>query len=140
MLAVEQRGETHFLSNEEKEKLIEDYVESETAGARKRVDNTEAVVPQEEHNMTHAEIVGLMSSEPENTFEEMLVAIGDSLSDLASSDHGEEGEVEDDEEPASAKTKSPSSNLFSLLYPQTQKNEIEVSLKYGIALLFQSVL
>jgi hypothetical protein len=40
----------------------------------------------------------------------------------------------------SAKTKSPSSNLFSLLYPQTQKNEIEVSLKYGIALLFQSVL
>jgi len=39
----------------------------------------------------------------------------------------------------SAKTKSPSSNLFSLLYPQTQKNEIEVSLKYGIALLFQSV-
>jgi hypothetical protein len=41
---------------------------------------------------------------------------------------------------SSAKTKSPSSNLFSLLYPQTQKNEIEVSLKYGIALLFQSVL
>jgi len=40
----------------------------------------------------------------------------------------------------SAKTKSPSLNLFSLLYPQTQKNEIEVSLKYGIALLFQSVL
>jgi hypothetical protein len=40
----------------------------------------------------------------------------------------------------SAKTKSPSSNLFSLLYPQTQKNEIEVALKYGIALLFQSVL
>jgi len=33
----------------------------------------------------------------------------------------------------SAKTKSPSLNLFSLLYPQTQKNEIEVSLKYGIA-------
>jgi hypothetical protein len=40
----------------------------------------------------------------------------------------------------SAKTKSPSLNLFSLLYPQTQKNEIEVSLKYGIASLFQSVL
>jgi len=39
-----------------------------------------------------------------------------------------------------AKTKSPSVNLFSLLYPQTQKNEIKVSLKYGIALMFQSVL
>jgi len=40
----------------------------------------------------------------------------------------------------SAKTQSPSFNLFSLLYPQTQKNEIEVSLKYGIASLYQSVL
>jgi len=40
----------------------------------------------------------------------------------------------------SAKTRFPSSNLFSLLYPQTQKNEMEVSLKYGIALTFQSVL
>jgi hypothetical protein len=43
-------------------------------------------------------------------------------------------------EPTSGKTKSPSLNLFSLLYPQTQKNQIEISLKYGIALLFQSVL
>ena len=40
----------------------------------------------------------------------------------------------------SAETKSPSLNLFSLLYPQTQKDENEVSLQYGIALLFQSVL
>ena len=48
--------------------------------------------------MTHAEITGLTSREPEKTFEEMLVAIGDSLSDLASSDDGEDGEDEDDEE------------------------------------------
>jgi hypothetical protein len=41
---------------------------------------------------------------------------------------------------SSAKTKSPLLNLFSLLYPQTQINEIEVSMKYGIALLFQIVL
>ena len=39
----------------------------------------------------------------------------------------------------SAKTRFPSLYLFSLLYPQTQKNKIEVSLQYGIALLFQSV-
>jgi hypothetical protein len=31
---TEKRRETHFLSNEEKEKWIEDYVERETAGAR----------------------------------------------------------------------------------------------------------
>jgi len=48
--------------------------------------------------MTQAEIAGLTSREPEKTFEEMLVAIGDSLSDLASSDDGEDGEDEDDEE------------------------------------------
>jgi len=41
---------------------------------------------------------------------------------------------------ASAKTEFPSTNLFSLFYPQTQKNEIEVSLKYGIAVLFRNVL
>jgi len=39
-----------------------------------------------------------MSREPEKTFEEILVAIGDSLSDLASSDDGEDREDEDDEE------------------------------------------
>jgi len=48
--------------------------------------------------MTHAEIAGLTSREPEKTFEEMLVAIGDSRSNLASSDDGEDGEDEDDEE------------------------------------------
>jgi hypothetical protein len=48
--------------------------------------------------MTHAEIAGLTSREPEKTFEEMLAAIGDSLSDLASSNDGEDGEDEDDED------------------------------------------
>jgi hypothetical protein len=88
----------HFLSNEEEEKWIEDYVERETAGARKRVEDAEAVVPQEEDNMTHAEIAGLTPREPEKTFQEMLVAIGDNLSDHASSDNREDGEEEDDEE------------------------------------------
>jgi hypothetical protein len=97
-LAAEKRRETHFLSNEEKEKWIEDYVERETAGARKRVEDAEAAVQQELDNMTHAEIVGMTSRESQKTFEEMLVAIRDSLSDLASSDHGEDGEEEDDEE------------------------------------------
>jgi hypothetical protein len=46
-LAAEKRQETHFLSNEEKEKWIKDYVERETAEARKRVEDTEAAVQQE---------------------------------------------------------------------------------------------
>jgi len=97
-LAAETRRETHFLSNEENEKWIEDYVERETAGARRRVEDAEAAVQQEQDDITHAEIAGLTSREPGKTFEEMLIAIGDSLSDLASSDDGEDGEDEDDEE------------------------------------------
>jgi hypothetical protein len=73
-------------------------VERETAGARKRVEDAEAAVQQEKDDMTHADIAGLTSREPEKTFEEMLVALRDSLSDLASSDNGEDGEEEDDEE------------------------------------------
>jgi len=42
--------------------------------------------------------VGLTNGEPEKTFQEMMVAIGDSVSDLASSDNGEDGDDEDDEE------------------------------------------
>jgi hypothetical protein len=88
----------HILSNEETEKWIEDYVERETAGARKRVKDAEAAVQQKQDYMTHAEIMGSTSGEPEKTFEEMLVANGDSLSDLASSDDVEDGYDEDDKE------------------------------------------
>jgi len=48
--------------------------------------------------MTYAEIAGLTSREPEKTFEEMHVTIGDSLSDLVSSDDWEDGDEGDDEE------------------------------------------
>jgi len=97
-LEAEKRRATHFVSNEEKEKWIEDYVEGETAGARKRVEDAEAAVQQEQDDITHAKIVGSTSREPEKTFEEILVAIGDSLSDLASFDDGEDGEDEHDDE------------------------------------------
>ena len=46
-LAVEKLQETHFLSNEEKEKWNEDYAERETAGARKRVEDAQVAVQQE---------------------------------------------------------------------------------------------
>jgi len=54
-----------LLSNEEKTKWIEDYVESETAGAIKRVEDAEAAVEPEQDDITHAEIVGLTPREPE---------------------------------------------------------------------------
>jgi len=43
-LAAEKRQETHFLSNEEKEKWIEDIVERETAVARTRVHDPETAL------------------------------------------------------------------------------------------------
>jgi hypothetical protein len=60
-LAVEKQPETHFLWNEEKVEWIQYYVERETAGARKRVDDAEAAVQQQQENLAHAESTGLMS-------------------------------------------------------------------------------
>jgi hypothetical protein len=60
-LAAKKRREIHSLSNEQKEKWIEDYLERETAGARKRVEDPAAAVQQEQDDMTQAEIAGLTS-------------------------------------------------------------------------------
>jgi len=87
----------NFLSNEEKAKCIEDYAERETAGARMQVEDAEAAVQREQQDMKHAEIAGSMTTEAEMTFQEMMVAIGDTLSDLASSNDGEDGEDDDDD-------------------------------------------
>jgi len=48
--------------------------------------------------MRHVENAQLTTTKPETSFEEMLNAIGDSLSNLASSNNEEDGEDEDDEE------------------------------------------
>jgi len=89
--------ETHILSNEEKVKLIKDYVERETTEARKGVEDAETAIKQLQDDMRNADKAGLTTTKPETTFEEILNAIGDSLSDFASSDDGEDGEDEDDD-------------------------------------------
>jgi hypothetical protein len=94
-LAAEKRQETHFLSNEEKEKWIEDFVDRETAVARKCVQDAETAIMQD---MTTAENECATTGKPETMFEEMLNAIGDSLSDFASSDNEQDGEDEEDDE------------------------------------------
>jgi hypothetical protein len=62
------------------------------------IEDAEPVVQQEQDDMTHAEIAGLTSRQPEKTFDEMLVPIVDLQNDLASSDDGEDVAGEDDEE------------------------------------------
>jgi len=93
----------YFLSNDEKAKWIEDHVERESAGQRKRVEDAEAAVQQQQDDMMHIEIMRVTSQEPGKMFQEMLVAIGDSLSDLACSDVGEDELDDNDEETENCK-------------------------------------
>jgi len=53
---------------------------------------------QEQEDMRNAEMAGLTTRKPEKRFEEMLNAIRDSLSDLASSNNEENREDEEDDE------------------------------------------
>ena len=77
-------------------KCIQDHVETETAMARKRVQDAKTAIIQEREDMITGENAGAMIRKPKKTFEEMLHAIRDSLSDLASSD--DEQDVEDEED------------------------------------------
>jgi len=97
-LSAEKRMETHFLCNKEKVKWIEDNVNGETAAARKRVQDAETATMQEQDHLGYVEKARSTSTKLETTCKEMLSAIGDSLSDLASSEDEEDGEDEDDDE------------------------------------------
>ena len=97
-LRAAKRRETRCLSYEEKVEWIEDYVEKETAVARTRVEDAEKAIKQEQEDMRNTEKAGLTSTKHKTTFEEMFDAIGDSLSNLACSDDGENGQDEDDDE------------------------------------------
>jgi len=97
-LAAERRQETNILNTKEKEKWIKDYIERETAVARNRVEDAETAIKQEQDDMKCAESGGLTSREPGQMFEEMLDAIGDSLSDLASLDNQKDAEDDQDTE------------------------------------------
>ena len=76
---AEKRQETHLLSNEEKEKSIEDYVESETTVARSRVEDAQRAIKQEQEAMRKADNVGLTIRELDKRSPEMMVDFGDSL-------------------------------------------------------------
>ena len=93
-LAADITQETHWLSNTQKEKQIKDYVERETALARKRVDNAETVIKQELEDTSNAEHAGLTTREPEKAFEEMKITIRESQSDYENPDNVEDGKDE----------------------------------------------
>jgi len=94
---AEKSRETHFLTNEDKEKWIQDNDQRETAVARKRVEDAETAIKKVHNDMINADNTGLTTREPKTMCEEMMIAFRDSLSDLASSDDEEDGDDEDDE-------------------------------------------
>jgi len=53
---------------------------------------------QDQKQMRNVQKARSTTTKPETTFQEMLNAIGDSLSDLASSEDEEDGDDEDDDE------------------------------------------
>jgi len=62
------------------------------------VEDTEAAAQREQEDMKKAENAGLTNRELEQTVQEMMVGIGDSLSDLSSYDIGEDGDNDGDED------------------------------------------
>jgi len=90
--------ETHFLSNEEKEKWIEDYSDWATAVVSNQLEDAETAIEHEQKDIRNAEKPGLTTRKSETTYQYMLNAIGDSLSDVASQDARDDGNDEDDEE------------------------------------------
>ena len=96
-LSAERRRKTHFSSSEEKEKWIKDHVDSETAVARQRVQDAETAIMKEWEHMTNEEKGRLTTTKSETMFDQMLNAIGLTLSDLASSDDEVDEEDEDDD-------------------------------------------
>jgi len=75
---------------------MEDYVERGTTVARKRVDDPETAIKQEQEETSNAENMGLNTREHKKLLDEMMVAIGDSLCNLAHS-LDEEHEADEDD-------------------------------------------
>ena len=73
-------------------------MERETTVTRKRVQDAETAIIQELKDMTTAESAWATTRKPETMFQDMLNSIGDSLSDLASSDDEQDGEDKEDDE------------------------------------------
>jgi len=96
-VSAEKGLQIHFLSNEEKEKWIKDHGDWGTAVARKRLQDAETAIMQEQEDMRNTKNARFTTTKTETTYMDMFNAIGESLRDRASSNDEEDGEDEDDE-------------------------------------------
>ena len=73
-------------------------MDRDTTVAKKRVQDADTAIIQVQEHMRNVEKARSTTTKPETSFEEMLNAVGDSLSDLAGSEDEEDREDEDDDE------------------------------------------
>jgi len=66
--------------------------------ARKGVEDAEAAIRRQQEDTETSEIAGLTTREPEKTCHEVMVAMGESLSNIANSDDRDNGEDEENED------------------------------------------
>jgi hypothetical protein len=92
--AAEMAENKREMSEEEKQKWIDDYVHSQTAKARERLTKAEEAVQEE----LATDIGGLASLKRKKIFDEMLKAIGESIDDVVASDDDDDDDDDDDEE------------------------------------------
>jgi len=85
-------------SDKGKVESIKEYMDEENTVECEWVQEAKTAIQQAQDHVRSAEILGLTSSNPETKFERMLNAIGDSLSDLASPDNGDDRDDEDDDD------------------------------------------
>jgi hypothetical protein len=78
--------------------LIKDYVERVTTVARNRVQDAEVAIILYQEEMRDVENTRSTTTKHKTILNEMLNFIGESLTDIASSDDEEDGEDQDDEE------------------------------------------
>jgi hypothetical protein len=104
-LATGKRWETNWLSNQEKEKWIENFADRETGVARNWVQHAETGIMQKQEDMRNAKTTESRSRKSVNTLGVMLYAIWDSLSNLASANNDEDGEDEEGDEKESQRGK-----------------------------------
>jgi len=78
--------------------MDKDYVDRETTVARKWVQDAETAIRQQQEDMRNADKVGSTSKKLAKSFEDILKAMGDRLSVLASSHDEVDGEHKDDDE------------------------------------------
>ena len=91
--------DTVSMTQQEREKWIEDYVERETAVARRRVEEADAAWELEKERLAAEALDGASTaSKSKTTFAEMLKGIDDSIDDIATSDEDDEDDEDEDEE------------------------------------------